>query len=133
LEVLDLCRKSTSALQELRHGVVYVLCQILQDVSEDPRHVQDLLDGKLDHLTTERLIEYLERVYEKIDEKMVPIKFPDNMVEVIGKWFDSTEKGCGVCLLCGDTISTTADFIPGTDTHDCPAGKLIRRDHILSR
>jgi len=30
---------------------------------------------------------------------------------------------CGLCLLCGQGIESAADFVPGTSTHNCEAGR----------
>jgi hypothetical protein len=47
--------------------------------------------------------------------------------EIIDEWSSSNERGVGVCLLCGNVIHTEEEFIPGTSTHDCSAGRALEQ------
>jgi hypothetical protein len=47
--------------------------------------------------------------------------------DIIDEWASSVELGVGVCLLCGSVIHTEEEFISGTNTHDCPAGRSLER------
>jgi hypothetical protein len=62
-----------------------------------------------------------------VNDKSVEIRFPENIIEIIDEWASSIEKGVGVCLLCGEVIHTEAELIPGTNTHDCPAGRSLEQ------
>jgi uncharacterized protein YbjT (DUF2867 family) len=72
-EIYELCRDTTLALQELRHRVAHVLLDTLEKMDLDvwtlvqllderPSVVRDLMDGETDDLTTETMIEYLEKL-----------------------------------------------------------------------
>jgi hypothetical protein len=74
-EIHQLCRDTTLALQELRHGVAKVLLDTLEKMDLDvetlvrllderPSVVRVLMDGDTDGLTTAIMIEYLERLCE---------------------------------------------------------------------
>ena len=51
----------------------------------------------------------------------VPIKFPADMAEMLGKWLD--DGSVGLCLVCGESFGE-ADIISGTNFHNCPANVL---------
>jgi hypothetical protein len=57
------------------------------------------------------------------NDRLVKIQFPEDIIEIIAEWASSIELGVGVCLLCGSVIHTEEEFIPGTSTHDCSAGR----------
>jgi hypothetical protein len=70
-EIHELCKGTTLALQELRHGIASVLLDTLQKMEFDvrtlvhlldecPGQVRKLLNGDTDGLTTEMMIQYLE-------------------------------------------------------------------------
>jgi hypothetical protein len=61
------------------------------------------------------------------NDRSIQIQFPENIVEIIDEWARSIDHGVGVCLLCGNVIHTEAEFIPGTNTHDCSAGQSLRK------
>jgi hypothetical protein len=60
-------------------------------------------------------------------DKSIEIRFPENIIEIVKEWASSIDHGVGVCLLCGEVIHAEAEFIPGTNTHDCPAGRSLER------
>jgi hypothetical protein len=61
------------------------------------------------------------------NDKSIEIQFPENIIEIIDEWASSIEQGVGVCLLCGSVIYSEAEFIPGTSTHDCSAGRSLQQ------
>lgn len=58
----------------------------------------------------------------------VPIQAPPNLDEMFLKWIESDEPNIGICLRCGDLISTEADLIPGTAFHNCADGRALEQD-----
>ena len=54
--------------------------------------------------------------------KMVPIKFPENIDEMLNNWESCPEENVGWCLLCDRPIHTEKDMIPKTNTHNCAQG-----------
>jgi hypothetical protein len=73
-EILEFCRQTRMALQELRHGTANLLLDTLAQMDLDlrtlvhllderPSVVQDLTAGETDSLTTEKMVEYLERLH----------------------------------------------------------------------
>jgi hypothetical protein len=67
---------------------------------------------------------------EKKDD-WVPLNFSEQTLETIEHWMISDRPGVGVCLLCGGTINTEVNFIPGTNTHDCLEGWAFEVEHGL--
>jgi hypothetical protein len=72
-EIHELCRDTRQALQELRHGIINVLFDTLekmgsdgwtlvQSLDERPSVVKNLIGRETDDLTTETLIDFLERL-----------------------------------------------------------------------
>jgi hypothetical protein len=72
-EIRELCRDTALALQGLRHGIANVfrdtlekmdldVWTLVQLLDERPSVVQDLIDGEFDTLTTEMMIDYLEKL-----------------------------------------------------------------------
>jgi hypothetical protein len=72
-EIRELCCDTARALQEIRHGIISALLDTLQKthrdkwaliqlLDESPSAVQSLMDGDFDDLTTEIMIEYLEKL-----------------------------------------------------------------------
>jgi hypothetical protein len=72
-EIRELCRDTALALQGLRHGIANVFRDTLEKMDLDgwtlaqllderPSVVQDLIDGEFDTLTTEMMIDYLEKL-----------------------------------------------------------------------
>jgi hypothetical protein len=72
-EIREICEATSGALQELRHGVIYVLFDTLEmidlgaraladRIDEPVRLVREIRQRKTDRLTTERLIEILEKL-----------------------------------------------------------------------
>lgn len=70
-EIHVLCRETSLALQELRHGVLNVLSSTLeildmdtmtlvQVLDESPSIVRKLMKGDRDDITTEKVLRYLE-------------------------------------------------------------------------
>jgi hypothetical protein len=77
IEIYELCRETSLALQELRHGVAHVLHDTIEKMSLDtwtlaqilderPSVVRDLIEGETDDLTTETMIKYLEKLRPQI-------------------------------------------------------------------
>jgi hypothetical protein len=73
MEIQQRCQDTSMALQELRHGIANTLAETLlnrsldwyalvQLLDERPTAVQRLLQGDTEDQTTEKLIEYLERL-----------------------------------------------------------------------
>jgi hypothetical protein len=72
-EIRELCRDTTLALQELHHGIANVfrdtlekmdldVWTLVQLLDERPSVAQDLMDGDFDNLTTEMMLEHLEKL-----------------------------------------------------------------------
>jgi hypothetical protein len=72
-EIHELCRDTTLALQELRHGIANVFRDTLEKMDLDvwslghhlderPSVAQDLMDVGFHNLTTEMMIEHLEKL-----------------------------------------------------------------------
>jgi hypothetical protein len=59
------------------------------------------------------------------NEDWVPIKFPDNLEEMLDAFANCTEERIGWCLMCNRAIRTEADLIPNTNTHNCAAGRAL--------
>jgi hypothetical protein len=61
------------------------------------------------------------------NDRPLKIQFPREIIEIIDGWSSSIERGVGVCLLCLSVIDTEEEFISGTNTHDCPAGRALEQ------
>lgn len=55
----------------------------------------------------------------------VPIQLPPNLEEMFEHWIDSDEPNVGWCLLCDCPIPSADDLIPGTNSHNCEAGREL--------
>ena len=75
-EIFELCQETLGALQELRHGIEFALYDKLESIDLDVRRLANLIDEDLsvahaliekevDELSTERLIEILEKLQLK--------------------------------------------------------------------
>jgi len=73
VKIQEVCEGTSDALQELRHGIIYLLFETLDMIDlntntlairiEESIHiVKDLKQRETDRLTTERLIEILEKL-----------------------------------------------------------------------
>jgi hypothetical protein len=60
-----------------------------------------------------------------MSDKMVPIQFPPNLIEMTEAWMTSNEPNVGWCILCNRPIKSEEDLIPETNTHDCAEGRLF--------
>jgi len=60
---------------------------------------------------------------DRQEDGFVPLEMPDE--EMLQKWAENTEPGIGFCFLCGHSIASEEDFIPGTSTHNCPEGRAF--------
>lgn len=60
-----------------------------------------------------------------MNDKLIEIQFPQNILVIIDEWASLAENGVGVCLLCGSVIHVAAESIPSTSTHNCAAGRLL--------
>ena len=58
----------------------------------------------------------------------VPVQIPDNFEEMIEAWDHSRKDSVGFCFLCGSPIRTASEFISGSNTHDCEAGRALEAD-----
>jgi hypothetical protein len=72
-DIYELCRETTMALQELRHWIDFTLREVIEKLDADPSTlaqmldecpsvVEDIVNGEFDGLTTESMIEYLEKL-----------------------------------------------------------------------
>ncbi len=52
--------------------------------------------------------------------KMVPVRFPENIQKMLRNWRSCAAANVGWCLL-GDGPIRSEDLIPKTNTHNCPA------------
>jgi hypothetical protein len=75
-EILEFCRETRMALQELRHGTANLLLDTLEQMDVDlrtlvhllderPSVVRVLMDGETTGLPMERMVDYLERLNER--------------------------------------------------------------------
>lgn len=55
----------------------------------------------------------------------VPIQAPTNLEEMFQHWVESEEPNVGWCLMCDSPIRSEADMIPGTNSHNCEAGRQL--------
>jgi hypothetical protein len=62
-----------------------------------------------------------------MNDKMVPIQFPPNSLDMLEAWTTSDEPNVGWCLLCNRPIESESDLIPETNTHDCPEGRAFEK------
>jgi hypothetical protein len=72
-DIYELCRETTVALKELRQGIDFALREVIEKLDADPSTlaqmldecpsiVEDIVNGEFDGLTTESMIEYLEKL-----------------------------------------------------------------------
>ena len=64
---------------------------------------------------------------DEVEDGFVPIKIPDNFDEMLEAWNEDKEPSVGLCLMCGQPIRTMEEFIPGTHTHNCAAGRAFEK------
>jgi hypothetical protein len=57
-----------------------------------------------------------------MNNKMVSIRFPENIEEMLENWESCPDENVGWCLLCDGPIRTGQDLIENTNTHNCPEG-----------
>lgn len=62
----------------------------------------------------------------------VQIELPENIDEMIEAWANFHGRKVGWCLLCNSPIRTESDFLPGTNTHNCEAGREFEARHNSS-
>ena len=62
----------------------------------------------------------------------VPLQPPNNMEEMLLNWANYQGPKVGWCLLCDQPILREEDFIPETNTHNCPEGQRFEREHRKS-
>jgi|SRR5665213_92642 len=86
-------------------------------------------DGWLDNAetTVRREIASL-LIGEKMKDDWVPINWPENLEEMMENWAKSREENVGWCLLCNNAIHTAEDLLPGTNTHNCEAGRALEEE-----
>jgi hypothetical protein len=68
-----------------------------------------------------------------MQDDWVPVQLSDNIDEMLTAWIESAEPKVGWCLLCNRPIRTEVDFIPGTNTHDCEAGREFEAENRLAQ
>jgi hypothetical protein len=67
------------------------------------------------------------RTEQPLNEDWVRLKpIPPEIEEKLSEWFASDRESIGFCCLCGHSIRTEADFIEGTNTHNCEEGRAFR-------
>lgn len=59
----------------------------------------------------------------------VPLELPSNIEETLSHWAEYAGPKVGWCLLCDQPILREEDFIPETNTHNCPEGQRFHREH----
>jgi hypothetical protein len=64
-------------------------------------------------------------------KKLVPVKFPPNLEEMLENWETCADENVGWCLLCDGPIRAEEDLIENTNTHNCPEG--LRLESRLKR
>jgi hypothetical protein len=57
-----------------------------------------------------------------MNKKMVPVRFPQNIAEMLDNRASCAEENVGWCLLCDGPIRGEKDLIPKTNTHNCAQG-----------
>jgi hypothetical protein len=85
------------------------------EVLECPIHRFGQADSTGSHLRSE----------DQVEEGWRPIQMPDNLEEMIQNWSSDPEPNIGWCLLCDAAIRTENDLIPGTNAHNCAAGRVL--------
>jgi hypothetical protein len=58
-------------------------------------------------------------------KKLVPVRFPPNLEEMLENWETCADENVGWCLLCDGPIRGEEDLIPHSNTHNCPAGRRL--------
>jgi hypothetical protein len=59
----------------------------------------------------------------------VSVQTPENMEEMLLHWTSYDGPNVGWCHLCDRPILSADDLIPGTNTHSCPEGLKLHREH----
>jgi hypothetical protein len=57
-----------------------------------------------------------------MNKKMVPIRFPVDIDEMLDNWASCPDENVGWCLLCDSPIRNEQDLIQNTNTHNCAQG-----------
>jgi hypothetical protein len=60
-----------------------------------------------------------------MNKKIVPIRFPENIDEMLDNWASSLEENVGWCLLCDGPIGSEKDMIQNSNTHNYPEGRRL--------
>jgi hypothetical protein len=58
----------------------------------------------------------------KPDKDWVPLHVAPDLMETIEAYLACDKPKVGWCLLCNSPIESEDDFIPDTNTHNCPEG-----------
>jgi hypothetical protein len=61
-----------------------------------------------------------------MNDKMVPIQFPPNFLDMLDAWSTSDEPNVGWYLRCNRPIKSEDDLIPETNTHNCFEARASR-------
>lgn len=71
---------------------------------------------------------------QQYPDDWVPIQAPPNLEQMYQSWIECEEPNVGWCLLCDSPIRSADDLIPGTNAHNCDAGRsLDEKIHAAER
>ena len=59
-----------------------------------------------------------------MDDKLVRIKRPDNIDQMIESWLAYEGESVGYCFVCDSPIKSEFDLIPGTNDHRCERQRM---------
>lgn len=57
-----------------------------------------------------------------MNKKMVRVRFPENIAEMLDNWTSCAEENVGGCLLCDGPIRSENEIMPTGNTHNCTEG-----------
>jgi hypothetical protein len=57
-----------------------------------------------------------------VKKKLVPIRVPPNLEEMLDNWESCPDENVGWCLLCDGLIRSVQDLIENSNTHNCSEG-----------
>jgi hypothetical protein len=66
-----------------------------------------------------------------MNDDWVRVQFRREWIEMLDSWLEERDDNVGLCLLCGSSIRSEADFIPDTNTHGCAEG--LRESSVNSQ
>lgn len=68
-----------------------------------------------------------------MDDDWVQLQWREEYAEMLNSWLEGKGDSVGLCLLCGSPIRSLADFIPGTNTHNCPEGIRLENSDLTPK